>query len=136
MAHLELSALTMDQVRAMDNITLRVQVAMLLGWSDIHEQWIEWKGKRIFDYQGVPAGAGGHDARLPNWVTYLDDAIELVAGLEWTLGPDRYQGEIACSIEWGANLDYGREHCVEEYARQPARAVTLAWVAWKLAQGE
>jgi hypothetical protein len=127
--------LTMEQVREMDNTALRVLVAQLLGWTEIYEQYSEWEEERAFDYHGVPPSTDDRTL-LPDWPEDLNDAVWLVTGLEWTLGPDRYKGEIACSIEWGANLEYGREHAVEEFSPTPVRAVTLAWIAWKLAQKE
>lgn len=123
--------LTMEQVRAMDNTALRRLVAEMFGWTDIYEQWGEYGEYPAFDYHGVPPGTE-YRTQLPDWPDCLDDAVELVDGMEWTLGPDRYMGEITCLIEWGADLEYGREHAVEEFAPTPARAVTLAWVAWKL----
>jgi len=124
--------LTMDQVREKDNAELRRLVAELLGWTDIYEQWGEFDDYSAFDYHGVPPGWTNRTV-LPDWLECLDDAVLLVDGLNWLLGHDRYRNEIVCSIEWGK---HGWEHGAEEYATTPARAVTLAWVAWKLAQKE
>lgn len=139
----------MEQVREMDNYALQRLVGELLGWHIEHEEhkfqdYVIYRESFIVRPDGSKFNPQVTDeyleqelvSVLPEWSECLDDAIELVAGLDWFLGPDRYTGEIACSIEWGANLDYGREHCVEEFAPAPARAVTLAWVAWKLAQKE
>ena len=138
--------LTMEQVREMDNYALQRLVGELLGWHIEHEEhkfqeFVTYRESFIVRPDGSKFNPQVIDkyleqelvSALPDWVECLDDAVLLVDGLNWLLGHDRYRNEIVCSIEWGK---HGWEHGAEEYATTPARAVTLAWVAWKLAQKE
>ena len=126
--------LTMEQVRAMDNNSLRALMAEMFGWEIASiDQQTSPEGICTL-IRGFPPGKGVLETLYRDWPGNLNHAVELLIGLDWSLGPDRYKGEIACVIEWGENLEYGREHCVEEYARTPARAVSLAFVAYKLAR--
>lgn len=119
--------LTMEQVREMDNTALRVLVAQLLGWTDIYEQFGEWEEERAFDYYGVPLGWTNRTA-LPEWPEYLDDAVELFNDEQvhaFTLSGLHDFG-------WSAVICDHKGMKYIEHDRMPARAVVLAWIAWKL----
>lgn len=119
--------LTMEQVREMDNTALRVLVAQLLGWTDIYEQYGEWEEERAFDYHGVPPGWTSRTV-LPDWLECLDDAVYLVSDMYWSVEKSVGYWAAVSSMPSGD----GQIVCEDT----PARALVLAWIAWKLAQKE
>lgn len=120
----ELDTLTMERVREMSDHNLRMLVAELRGWTDIIEDYDQW------NYTGTPPD-GGPSGFLPGWPWLLDDAAKLVQGTifhAFTLSG-------LYDFGWSATIRDHKDVKYVEHARQPARAVTLAWVAWRLRQG-
>lgn len=147
-----MDALTIHQAREMDNDELRALVAQMLDYR-LYEgngrygryvfcgPWLASYSEEQLTrfWNGVRAYATPEEARtsqdVPDWPEDLHDAVGLMDGLDWILCPAD-SGGYSCLIEWGARTEYGREHAVEEIEDGAARAVTLAWVAWKLAQDD
>ncbi len=135
-----LDALTMESVRAMDDHTLRRLVAGMLGWRIEHETH-EFAGMILYRESFIVRPDGSkfkayvideyHEQELvcviPDWPDSLDDAVSLLVGQRMELQ--------SSGADWAARVGYWPGADGWQRADTPARAVTLAWVAWKLEQG-
>ncbi len=137
--------LTMEQVREMDDVALRRLVAEMLGWHIEHEEhkfqeFVIYRESFIVRPDGSKFKPQVIDkyleqelvSALPDWVECLDDAVELISGEffhAFTLSG-------LYDFGWSATICDHEDTKYVELDRTPARAVTLAWVAWKLAQKE
>jgi len=159
-----LDALTMEQVRAMDNAALRVLVAEMLDYR-IYEgngrygryvfcgpwlaEYTERQLERFWDmarsYTTPEAAKTSQD--VPDWPEDLDYAVDLLHtlmkpndGFHWHLATEAPDSFVCIAGYEGMAAERHKERGeivrVLEYAPTPARAVTLAWVAWKLATRE
>src|SRR5690606_19182219 len=133
--------LTMDQVREMDNYALQRLVGELLGWHIEHEEhkfqeFVIYRESFIVRPDGSKFNPQVIDkyleqeliSALPDWVECLDDAVELFNGEQvhvFTLSGLHDFG-------WSAVICDHKDMKYIEHDRTPARAVVLAWIAWKL----
>lgn len=144
----ELDTLTMEQAREMDNDALRVLVARLLDYRLYEGNG--WHGRYVFGGPWLASYSEEEMAKVwahvraystpeeamknldaPDWPDCLDDAAKLVQGTifhAFTLSG-------LYDFGWSATIRDHKDVKYVEHARQPARAVTLAWVAWRLRQG-
>jgi len=135
--------LTMEQVREMDNYALQRLVGELLGWHIEHEEhkfqeFVIYRESFIVRPDGSKFNPQVIDkyleqeliSALPDWVECLDDAVELFNGEQvhaFTLSGLHDFG-------WSAVICDHKDMKYIEHDRMPARAVVLAWIAWKLNQ--
>lgn len=133
---------TIEELRAMRDIELRVAAAYLRGYR--LEHWVdEFQGHVIWHEWHVvaPGAISGPQLSVveterflheyvPDVTGDMDETASLLEGLDWSLGPDEYVGKYSCVIHWGA------ESAVEEFADEPLRAMVLAWCRYKLLTGD
>jgi len=136
--------LTMEQVREMDNYALQRLVGDLLGWHIEHEEhkfqeFVIYRESFIVRPDGSKFNPQVVDkyleqelvSALPDWVECLDDAVRLLPDqyyeFEYWPADDETAAFFRCTI-------IGMPRAIVEDALTPARAVVLAWIAWRLNQ--
>lgn len=131
---------TMEALRAMRDLELRVAAAYLRGYR--LEHWVdEFQGHVIRHewHMVAPRAISGPQLSVietemylheyvPDVIGDMDEATRLLEGLDWTLRPDEHADKYSCVIHGGA------ESAVEEFADEPLRAMVLAWCAYKLTE--
>jgi hypothetical protein len=132
--------LTMEQVRALDNEDLRRVVAELVGYRVVPcleasnaglfrvvygDQEAEWCGRSVEEAWGVSLMGVETELNIPDYVRDLNAAVAL---LTVGFGLHRWDSEVL----YECRLD--RAILEPEQAETPARAVCLAWVAWRLVE--
>jgi len=135
--------LTMEQVREMDNYALQRLVGELLGWHIEHEEhkfqeFVIYRESFIVRPDGSKFNPQVVDkyleqelvSALPDWSECLDDAVELINGEQF----HAFTLSGLCDFGWSATICDHKDIKYIEYSRKPARALILAWVAWKLNQ--
>ena len=139
---MDLSTLTMDAVRALDDSGLRRVVAELLDYRVVPcegasnagrfhvvcgDTEAQWCGRSVEEAWGMSLARVETWLNIPDYVRDLNAAVELLP-IDWELSRMN-EGEF-----YWCKLD--RDMVGLEQANTPARAICLAWIAWRLAQQE
>ena len=116
---------------------LNRKVVELLGWRYVTGDAVPKPHQGADEQEGYIKPNGFfhclHCGSLPEWSEYIDQAMELLEGLEWDLWNTLEPKEYYCSI------DAGEENGVMEDGNTPAEAIVKAWIiyqTYKTREGE
>ena len=134
---MDLSTLSMDAVRALDDSGLRRVIARLKGF-----ECIPWKGAWCIAYQGIPIDhtwgnseadawglAFGKPFLIPDWLGDLNATFDLIRDIP-SVTLHGFEQRWDCKLR-DAEQDLTSWNC---WIDTPARAICLAWIALQLAQ--